>query len=113
MTTATVFNTLVAMLGQESAQRFLAFAQPQIHQCKQDLLTHLQQHDWDSAAATAHRFKATAHLYSSARLIEQLDTIIQKPIQTLQHPAFSQDLVAEFQYIERAIQQFMANHANH
>jgi len=48
--TTPAFNSLITLLGRESTQRFLAFAQPQIDQCKHDLLTSLQQHDWNSAA---------------------------------------------------------------
>lgn len=109
MTIPTQLNTLVQLLGFDGAQRFLVVAQPQIHQCKQDLLASLQQQDWDSAAAIAHRFKATAHLYSSATLLEQLEHIVAKRTTTLQHPHFSQLLVAEFRDIEAAIQTLMTN----
>lgn len=107
--TTPAFNSLITLLGRESARRFLAFAQPKIDQCKHDLLTSLQQHDWNSAAATAHRFKATAHLYSSATLLAQLDTIIDKNQNTLQHTHFLDELTVEFQRTERAIQQFLSD----
>lgn len=107
--TTPAFTNLITLLGRESAQRFLAFAQPQIDQCKHDLLTSLQQHDWNSAAATAHRFKATAHLYSSATLLAQLDAIIDQRKNTLQHPHFPAELTAEFQRIECTIQQFLSD----
>jgi hypothetical protein len=109
MTTPTTFNHLITMLGRDGAQRFLAFARPQIQQCQQDLLTSLHQHDWDSAAAIAHRFKATAYLYRSTHLVEQLDTIMDKHPPTLQQAAFADALAAELQQIEQAIQRFMAN----
>lgn len=107
--TTPAFNNLITLLGRDGTQRFLAFAQPQIDQCKHDLLTSLQQHDWNSAAATAHRFKATAHLYSSATLLTQLDAIIDQHQKTLQHPHFPTELTAEFQRTEWAIQQFMSD----
>lgn len=109
MTIPTQLHALVQLLGLDGTQRFLVVAQSQIHQCKQDLLTSLQQQDWDSAATIAHRLKATAHLYSSATLLEQLEHIVDKRTTTLQHPHFSQVLITEFRDIEVSIQMFISN----
>ncbi len=98
---------LIELLDPEGAKRFLAFAQPTIQQYQHDLLTSLQQQDWETAAAIAHRFTATAHLYSPAALAHQLDIISAKQLQTLQQADFLPRLMLEFQLLEESIAAFL------
>ncbi len=109
MTIPASLETLLEILGPENTQCFLTFAQPTIQQYQHELAASLQQQDWEAASALAHRFKATAHLYSTATLQHQLEGIIAKDIATLQHTDFLPQLMTEFQHIERDINIFLIN----
>ncbi|WML89484.1 hypothetical protein [Thiothrix lacustris] len=107
MNLSSPLDSLLDILGTEGTQCFLTFAQPNIQQYHHDITESLKQKNWDAAAAMAHRFKATAHLYSTATLQNLLDNIIAKQIAILQHPEFCQQLLLEFQYIETNIDSFL------
>ena len=92
-----------------SLETLLEILEPTIQQYQHELAASLQQQDWETASALAHRFKATAHLYSTATLQHQLEGIIAKDIATLQHTDFLPQLMTEFQHIERDINIFLIN----
>lgn len=101
--TPPMLDTLIETLGTDGAQRFLAFALPQIRQTRHELLNCLREQDWEAAAAIVHRFRATAHLYSTTALQECLATILARETTSLLQPSFLSGLEEEFQRIENSI----------
>lgn len=109
MSSSTLFTTLPKILGKEATQRLLKVAQPELQQYQQGLFNSLQQQDWQTAAALAHKLSATAHLYDSASLQAALDDINAQNLAVLQHPAFIPTLMQTFQQIQDNIQCFIAD----
>lgn len=109
MTTSIVFIKLIKMLGKEAAQRFLKLAQLELQKSQRALLNHLQQQDWQAAAALAHKLSATAQLYESAPLQDALANINAQNLAVLQDPAFIPTLTQTFQQIQLNIQVFISD----
>ncbi len=108
MTNDDLFPTLVGMVGKAATQRFLTLAQSELQRSQQALLHHLQQQDWQAAAALAHKLSATVPLYDEATLQDAIATIRANNITALQHPSFIPALTAAFQSIHANIQRFLS-----
>lgn len=106
MSSHTSFTTLITLLGQEGAQSLLKLAQPELQQTQQALLDSLQQHDWQAAAALAHKLVATAYLYDCSDLQTLVEEIRRQNLTTLQHPTFIPKLMRVFQQIHDNIRRF-------
>lgn len=109
MTSSVLFTTLIDIVGKEAAQRLLSMTQPQLQQSQQALLHSLQQQDWQTAAALAHKLCATAHLYDSLHLQAALTNINERNLAALQHPTFIPSLTDTFEQIQANIQLFISD----
>jgi HPt (histidine-containing phosphotransfer) domain-containing protein len=100
---------LIEILGEASAKRFLSVALPQIQEYRHTLLSSLQQQDWQTASDLAHRFKATAHLYSSEALQTYLERVLTQAVSTQDLPTFLPRMEQELLDIETSITAYLAS----
>lgn len=104
MNNPAILTPLFEILGEAAAKRFLQVALPQIQAYRFSLLDSLQQHDWETAATLAHRFKATAHLYSTKNLQQALETLLARSVNPHNLNTFMSQLETELLYIEANMQ---------
>lgn len=103
-------ENILSTLGKQRTAQVLQKILPVINARSEALLASIQQRNWYESARLAHTLLATAHLFASPQLLNQLKIIERGDLKTMQHPEFPTVLQKQLQQGVEQLQRLSTEH---